>query len=151
MRPTNRRPRTVALACLVAALLPAAAGAQEERLTLERAIVLALEGNPGLAAREAEARGAEAGVRERRAARWPTLEVTAGAARTTDPVAVFGGLLRQERFAERHFDPDFLNEPDPLTDYRGLVSVEQALWAGGGIAAGIEGAERAAEAARLLV
>ncbi|HEX6198899.1 MAG TPA: TolC family protein, partial [Thermoanaerobaculia bacterium] len=85
----------LALACL-AALLPAAPqsveAARNEPLTLERAIALALEGNPGLAARDAEARAAEAGVRERRAARWPTLEVTAGAARTTDPVAVFGGL-----------------------------------------------------------
>jgi outer membrane protein TolC len=143
--------RTMALAWLVAALLSGGpAAAQGDPLTLEEAIAAAAEGNPGLAARDAEARAAEAGVRESRAARWPTLEVTAGAARTTDPVAVFGGLLRQERFAERHFDPDFLNEPDPLDNYRGLVAVEQALWAGGGIAAGIEGAEREAEAVRLL-
>ena len=127
-----------------------AAEADGPVLSLEEAVAAALDGNPGLAAREAEARAAEAGVRDRRAARWPTLEVTAGAARTTDPVGVFGGLLRQERFAAQHFDPAFLNEPDPLTDYLGVVAVEQALWAGGGIAAGIEGAGRAAEAARLL-
>jgi len=113
-------------------------------------VALALDGNPGLAAREAETRAAEAGVRESRGARWPRLEVITDAARTTDPVGVFGGLLRQERFAPQHFDPGFLNEPDPLDNYRGLVAVEQALWAGGGIAAGIEGAERGAEAARLL-
>lgn len=128
--------------------LPAAA--QDDLLTLEEAVAAALEHNPALAAREAEARAAEAGVRESRADRWPMVEVGAGAARTTDPVAVFGGLLRQERFAQRHFDPDFLNEPDPLTDYRGFLSVEQALWAGGGIAAGVEGARRDAEAAGLL-
>lgn len=124
--------------------------ASDAPLTLDEAVASALASNPELAAREAEARAAEAGVRESRAARWPTLEVTADASRTTDPVAVFGGLLRQERFAERHFDPDFLNEPDPLTNYRGLISVEHALWAGGGIAAGIEEARREAEAAGLL-
>lgn len=151
MTRVSRRLRTTALAWLVAALLPGGpAAAQGDPLTLDQAIAAAVEGNPGLAAREAEARAAEAGVRGSRAARWPRLEITAGAARTTDPVSVFGGLLRQERFAERHFDPDLLNEPDPLTDYRGLVSVEQALWAGGGIAAGIEGAELEAEAVRLL-
>lgn len=126
------------------------AAAQDGVLTLEQAIAAALESNPALAAREAEVRAAEAGVRESRAARWPRLEVTADAGRTTDPVAVFGGLLRQERFAERHFDPDFLNEPDPLTNYRGLVSVAQPLWTGGGLAAGVEGSRREAEAAGLL-
>jgi outer membrane protein TolC len=62
-------------------------------------------------------------------------------------VAVFGGLLRQERFAPRHFDPDFLNQPDPLTAFRASLSIEQALWAGGRIASGVAGAERAAESA----
>ena len=131
----------------LALCLAAGVAAQPPVLTLEEAVALALESNPILAAETAGARAAEAGAREGRAARWPRLRVSADAGRTTDPVAVFGGLLRQERFAARHFDPGFLNEPDPLTSYRASLSVEQALWSGGRIAAGLEGAERAAESA----
>ncbi|HUP42660.1 MAG TPA: TolC family protein, partial [Thermoanaerobaculia bacterium] len=130
--------------CLAAA---GGAAAQPPVLTLEEAVALAIESNPALAAESAAARAAAAAVREGRAARWPRLLVSTDAGRTTDPVAVFGGLLRQERFAPRHFDPVFLNEPDPLTSYRASVSIEQALWAGGRIASGVEGAERAAESA----
>jgi outer membrane protein len=127
--------------------LAGAAAPEPPLLTLEEAVALAIESNPALAAESAAARTAAAAVREGRAARWPRLLASAGAGRTTDPVAVFGGLLRQERFAPRYFDPVFLNEPDPLTSYRASVSIEQALWAGGRIASRVEGAERAAESA----
>lgn len=142
------------IAGLAASLLPAAAGAQEPAaggvLTLERAIAEAVTANPALAAEEAAARAAEAGVDESRSALWPRVEVSTDFSRTTHPVAVFGNLLSQERFREENFDVDFLNEPDPLSNYRARVSVSQPLWAGGRIARGIEGAERQAEAAAAL-
>ncbi len=118
-------------------------------LTLEEAVRQAIADNPGLAAQGAAARAAEAGRQESRGARWPRLEVTTDAARTTNPVMVFGGLLSQERFSEQNFDVGFLNEPDPLTDYRARIAVSQPLWAGGRISAGIHGADRQAEAADL--
>ncbi len=122
-------------------------GSQAPLLTLDEAVHLALADNPALAASEAAARGAQAGLDEIRGARWPRLEVTTDAARTTNPVMVFGGLLSQERFSETNFDVGFLNQPDPLTDYRARVSVSQPLWAGGRIAAGIHGAGQQAQAA----
>lgn len=144
----------VGVTALVAALLGVLpAGAQEApaseagTLTLEQAIAEAVAANPALAAEGATARAAETAVRERRSARWPRLEVSTDYSRTTHPVAVFGNLLSQERFGAENFDVDFLNEPDPLSNYRARVSVSQPLWAGGRIARGIEGAERQAEAA----
>lgn len=119
-------------------------------LTLEQAIAEAVAANPALAAESAAARAAEATVRESRSALWPRLEVATDYSRTTHPVLVFGNLLSQERFSEENFDVGFLNEPDPLSNYRARVSVSQPLWAGGRIARGIEGAERQAEVAAAL-
>jgi outer membrane protein TolC len=124
-----------------------AAAAEPEILTLDEAIEIALAGNPVLAAEDAAARAAEQTARESRAARWPTVRVTTDATRTTNPVAVFGQLLTQEEFGQENFAVDSLNNPDPLTNVRGVLSVSQPLWAGGRIDAGIEGAERRAEAA----
>jgi len=118
-------------------------------LTLDQAIDLALANNRALAAQSAVARAAEQTVRESRSARWPTVNVTTDATRTTHPVAVFGQLLSQERFGPENFDVDFLNNPDPLNNFRSVLSVSQPLWAGGRIDAGITGAERQAEAAGL--
>lgn len=131
----------------VAQAQDSAGAAEAPVLTLDEAITIAVENNPALGAEDASARAAEQTARERRAGRWPTLEVGTDATRTTNPVMVFGQLLSQEEFAQRHFDPEFLNEPVPLNNVRGVLSVSQPLWTGGRIAAGIEGAERHARAA----
>lgn len=158
MNGSTTRIRTIAGAA--ALLMATAAGAQERFspqaspqapiLTLDEAIAAALAANPALAAEAAAARAAEEAVRESRSARWPRLEVSADYSRTTHPVLVFGNLLSQERFSQENFDVGFLNEPDPLSNYRARVSIMQPLWAGGRIAGGIEGAERQAEAAAAL-
>ncbi|MFP3941660.1 MAG: TolC family protein, partial [Thermoanaerobaculia bacterium] len=123
------------------------AGGQPDLLTLERAVALALAENPGLAAERAATRVATGAVRERRAARWPVVEVGVDGSRTTNPVAVFGQLLSQERFREENFSVGFLNEPDPLTDLATRITVAQPIWSFGRITAGVEGAERRAGAA----
>jgi len=117
-------------------------------LTLDSAVAVAIEQNPSLAAADAASRAASEGVRERRAARWPTVEVTTDATRSTNPVVVFGQLLSQERFSQANFDVGFLNEPDALDNVRGAVSVSQPIWTGGRIAAGIAGAQQQASAAQ---
>lgn len=159
IRSNTTIPRSaVATALLVGLLLgapfagaqPAQDGAAPEQapvLTLDEAVEIALARNPALAADEAAARAAEETVRESEAARWPTVEVTTDATRTTNPVAVFGQLLTQEEFGQENFAVDSLNDPDPLNNVRGVLSVSQPLWAGGRIRAGIDGAERQAEAA----
>lgn len=116
-------------------------------LTLDDAVATAIAQNPALAAADAASRAAEQTVRESRAMRWPTLEVTTDASRSTNPVVVFGQLLSQERFSQANFDVGFLNEPDALDNVRGMVSVSQPIWTGGRIAAGISGAENQSTAA----
>lgn len=143
-------PLATALACALGLWTAGPAMAQDAEpplLTLDQAVSIAIAGSPSLAAESAAARAAEQSVRESHAARWPTVEVTTDATRTTNPVMVFGQLLSQERFSQANFDVDFLNQPDALNNVRGAVSISQPLWAGGRIAAGIRGAEQQSAAA----
>jgi outer membrane protein TolC len=68
--------------------------------------------------------------------------------RSDDPVAAFGGRLRQGRFTQQDFDPARLNDPDALTDWSGGVG---AAWAplDLGADAGLRAARAEAEAAGL--
>jgi len=122
-------------AALLALLLPAwtfAASAEEApKLTLLRAIELAEQNNPALAAAGAMSEAAAAGVLEAQAASWPQIELGADLARTTDPVRVFGGLLAQEKFGPENFDVDFLNRPDPLTHATTHIDLKAPVYTAG--------------------
>jgi len=119
----------VAGVLVVAATLGAGAKAgplsaqQEMKLTLAEAREIARERSPS--ARTARLRAVAAG-QERRAAgasRWPTAGLEAGVVHSNDPVAAFGGRLRQGRFTQPDFELDALNHPDPLTDWSAAAGV----------------------------
>jgi len=96
----------------------ASLGAQEmRRLTLEEAVAEARANHPTVAAAEARAAGAREQVAVAGAGRWPGLVLEGGVLASTDPVAAFGGRLRQGRFTEADFDPARLNRPEALTDF----------------------------------
>ena len=101
--------------------------AQElRRVTLADAVSEAVEHSPRAAAARAHAGAQRQLVRVREAFLWPQVGIEADGVRSDDPVAAFGGRLRQGRFTEADFDPTRLNGPDPLTDWSGAVS---AAWA----------------------
>jgi outer membrane protein TolC len=120
------------------------------QLTLEEAIARATESSHLLAAAEAGVGAAEAGRAEAGAARLPRLELSEEFQRTTNPVYVFGNLLRQESFAEENFELDRLNSPDALDNFGTRVDVFQPVWTGGRITGGIEAADGALEAAEAM-
>lgn len=120
---------------------PLAAQTELESLDLHRAIQLALEEGPRLAAADAAIRAAEAGVAEAQAAGRVNLALEADLARTTQPVHVFGGLLVQEKFGPENFALDFLNEPDPLTHASTRLVARMPLFTGGRLTAGRQVAE----------
>lgn len=103
-------------AIVLAVVLSSPALAQS--VTLREAVDEALSGNPATASADARQRTARAREAEARAARFPRVDVTEAVTRGNNPVFVFGTLLEQGRFAPRHFDPAFLNAPDPLTNHR---------------------------------
>ncbi len=112
---------------ILAFLVPPAVYAQEERpVSLQEAIAEASRRSPDVGAANARADAAEQGARAASSYLWPTLGIEAGAVRSNDPVAAFGGRLRQGRFTQEDFDPARLNHPDALTDWSGAVG---AVWA----------------------
>jgi len=104
------------------ALLPKSSAGQERPVSLAEAVAEAQSLSPDVLMAEARAAAAKAGAKASGAFRWPGLALEAGALRSNDPVAAFGGRLRQGRFTEMDFDPSRLNAPSPLTDWgAGLV------------------------------
>ncbi|MDP2955883.1 MAG: TolC family protein [Longimicrobiales bacterium] len=97
--------------------------AQERPVSLAEAVVAARAGSQDVLAARARAEAAEHGRAAAGAFRWPTVGLEAGAIRSDDPVAAFGGRLRQGRFSQADFDPAGLNHPDPLTDWSGALGV----------------------------
>jgi len=120
----RRMARVVLTAVLV---LPAAAAAQGEPLSLTEA--LARADARGFSNRAA--RAGEAGASAQAMGAWrgilPSLRVEAGFVRTTDPVGAFGTTLRQQRITQQDFDPARLNFPGPLNNYAGALVLEQPL------------------------
>ncbi len=89
----------------------------QTRLTLEQAVATALEKNPVRKAAVFQQRAAATGVQEARAALLPQIGFGEGYQRGNDPVFVFGGKLRQQRFATPDFALNQLNTPAPFGNF----------------------------------
>ena len=110
-------------------LLAMASGpAAGQSLSLREAVDETLARNPAIAGSEARQRVAVAREAEARAGRLPRVDVTESVTRGNNPVFVFGSLLEQGEFAARHFDPAFLNAPDPLTNFRAAITARYAIF-----------------------
>ncbi|MEM8933482.1 MAG: TolC family protein [Acidobacteriota bacterium] len=137
----RRTVRLTMCAALLGALIlaPRSADAVEgaEVLTLDRAIALATEGHPDLAAADARIAHAEARVHVAEAGRLPRVVGELGVQETNNPTLVFSNLLGQAAFTEANFAVPTLNEPDALTHWSSRLRVEQPLWTGGRLDAGI--------------
>jgi outer membrane protein len=127
-----RHPAQVAaLVVCLAGTIAGVAAAQEAdtlRLGLADALARARERHPAVVQAAAERRAREADVTAGAAAFLPTIGAQLGVMRSDDPVAVFGGRLRQGRFEEADFALDALNRPRPLTDFSSSLSIEQPLF-----------------------
>jgi outer membrane protein len=116
------------LAGLVLLLLCAAAVDAQERLSLPDAIARARAANPALRAARAVEGESAARHQQAQGAWWPRVDVSEGIQRGDLPVYVFGSLLSQRRFTEANFAIESLNNPDPLTNHRAAVMVQQPLF-----------------------
>lgn len=108
------------------AVAASAAAAQERPITLADAVAEARAGSQDVQAARARADAARQGARAAGSFLWPTIGAEAGAVRSDDPVAAFGGRLRQGRFSQADFDPLALNHPAALTDWSGALGTSWA-------------------------
>ncbi len=88
--------------------------AQPSSLTLQQAVIVALEKNPLRKAAIADTKVASAGVRAARSFLMPHVSFSETATRGDDPVYVFGSKLRQQRFTQADFTLNKLNTPSAL-------------------------------------
>jgi outer membrane protein TolC len=135
-------------ALLVGAALAVAAPVHaQEALSLGDAIARALASHPSIAAVEAARQEAAARVEQARAGWLPRVDVAEAWQRGNQPVYVFGSLLTQGNFTAANFAIDALNRPDPLTNHRFSVVLQQPIFDGFATAAAMRGARTGVEAA----
>jgi outer membrane protein TolC len=139
-------PRPSIAPILLVPLLAFPAAAQE-RLTLADAISRATTAHP--AARIAATAEQEAATRvdQARAGYLPKLDVAEGWQRGNQPVFVFGSLLSQRQFTEANFAIDQLNHPDPISNHRLGISLQQVLFDGLATPAAVRAAKAGVAAA----
>ena len=137
------RPRPAALLLLglgVACAAPDGASAQE-RLTLEEAMQRARNGTVEARALASGIEEAGARVREAQSGYWPRIDLAETVQRGNHPVFAFSSLLAQRQFRQADFAIASLNHPEPVTNTRTAVSVEQPVYDAGRTALQVQAAQ----------
>jgi outer membrane protein TolC len=85
----------------------------------------------------------EAGARVQHAQSgfWPHVDVTETVQRGNNPVFAFSSLLAQRRFSAVNFAIPSLNHPDPITNTRTAIGIEQRIFDAGLTTLGIKAAK----------
>ena len=114
-----------------AAVTPVGADVASPTLTLEDAIATAVKFNPYVQASRHEVTAADAQVTQARSGLLPQLDVSEAYNRTTSPLWAFGTRLNQGVITARDFDPDRLNDPDPIDNFRTALTLSWNIFDGG--------------------
>ncbi len=137
----------IILAALGAIAAPDKALAQPGDLTLGAAIRTALAHNRVLNATRQQNLAAQAGLTQARAGLLPRLDADETFSETNNPTLVFSNLLNQQRFTQDRFAIDSLNHPSSLSNFETRIRVEQPLFTGGKLLAGLNAAQQGVAAA----
>ena len=143
--------RLLALPLLVGVFVAGAAPAVAQTpLTLKDAIRRAQGDTPDARALASAIDEANARVQRAHSGFWPRVDVTETVQRGNQPVFVFSSLLSQRRFTAANFAIPALNHPDPVTNTRTAVALEQRVFDSGLTHLGVQAAtlEHAAASAR---
>jgi outer membrane protein TolC len=138
------RPNTAAmlslsfLAFVMGNVVPALA---QTPLTLEDAIKRAQGQTAEARALASAIDEADARIRRTQSGFWPRIDVTETVQRGNHPVFVFSSLLSQRRFTAANFAIPALNDPDPLTNTRTAVNLEQPVFNAGLTRLGVDAAK----------
>ncbi len=80
-------------------------------------------------------------IRQAQSGFWPRVDLTETVQRGNNPVFAFSSLLSQRRFTAANFAIPSLNHPDPITNTRTAVAIEQPIFNGGLTALGVDAAK----------
>jgi outer membrane protein TolC len=118
-----------------------APAAAQTPLTLEEAMKRA-QGETGDArALASTIDEAEARVQRAQSGFWPRVDLTETVQRGNDPVFAFSSLLSQRRFTAANFAIPSLNHPDPITNTRTAIGIEQPVFDAGLTTLGMKAAK----------
>jgi outer membrane protein TolC len=112
-------------------LAPAVSRAAEpdaNGITLVEAVRMALRNNHEVLAQREGLLAQEKDVGVARSWLLPRVSFEERYLRTTNPGYAFMSRLNQERITASDFNPDLLNDPDPIGDYQTTLSVEQPIF-----------------------
>ena len=116
-------------------------------LTLEDAIRRAQGETADARALASTIEEANARIERAQSGFWPRVDVTETVQRGDQPVFVFSSLLSQRRFSAANFAIPSLNDPDPVTNTRTSVALEQRIFDSGLTHLGVQTAKLEREAA----
>lgn len=133
---------------LCAFLRPADAVGAEDAVPLTRAeaVAAAAGHHPRVEAAASRQDAAAQKIRQARSGFMPQLTVSERFASTNNPMWAFGTRLNQERITLLDFDPDRLNDPDPIENFTTAVSVRWPLYDSGQTIHGLRQARQGAAA-----
>jgi outer membrane protein TolC len=112
----------------------------QTRLTIEEAMKRAQDQTADARALAATIDEADARVRRAQSGFWPRVDVTETVQRGNQPVFVFSSLLSQRRFTAANFAISALNHPDPVTNTRTAIALEQSVFDAGLTRLGVQAA-----------
>jgi outer membrane protein TolC len=110
-------------------------------LTLEDAIKRAQGETAEARALASSIAEADARIERAQSGFWPRVDVTETVQRGDQPVFVFSSLLSQRRFTAANFAISALNHPDPVTNTRTAVALEQPVFNAGLTRLGVQAAK----------
>ena len=119
------------VALVVAAALSSTLVEAQTTLTLEEAMNQARGNTAEARALASTIDEAEAQVRQAQSGFWPRVDLAETVQRGNQPVFVFSSLLSQRRFSAANFAIPALNHPDPVTNTRTGIVVEQRIFDSG--------------------
>ncbi len=143
------RPLIALLAALSLMLTPAMAMAGQDSLTLSEALRTAVIANPRIEAARSQIEAAESGINQARSGLLPRIDISESFNRTTSPLWAFGTKLNQEAITARDFDPNLLNDPDPINNFRTALTFDWALFDGGRTWIGLRQSRKGLEISKL--
>jgi outer membrane protein len=100
-------------------------------LRLEDAVILAVHEHPEIDAAGATADMAEEKKIQARGGFFPRLDWVQSFNRTTNPMWAFGTRLNQEKIQAADFNPDRLNDPDPIDNFSSVLSLSWPIYDSG--------------------
>jgi len=130
----------VALAVLLMGGAGLDAAFAQTPLTLEDAIRRAQGDTADARALASSIDEANARIQRTQSGYWPRVDLTESVQRGNQPVYVFSSLLSQRRFTAANFAIPALNHPDPVTNTRTAVALEQPLYNAGLTQLGVQAA-----------